>query len=358
MSQSDLKFRPMDPGVGGDLALFKRCFDANGSPRREDEVAWEYRDNPAGHAVVQFAVDSGAAEEKLAATYAVSPRTFKVGDAVVPAVQSIDTMTDEAHRGKGLFLTLARAVYQRCADAGMPFVYGFPNGKSAHGFFQRLGWRAMNPVPFLFRPLRAKYFLRRAGVPAGVLRLVPEVKLPHGRGPALRGGERVEPVRAFDARFDALWAEFSAGIGVGIHRDSRYLAWRFRKPVEEYLALGCFDGDRLLGFVVYTIKEKHGGRVGYVMELIHRPGMQRVGEALLGHAVHEALRAGADVLLAWCMEHSPNYAAYRGRGFYPLPERARPIELHFGVCPLGDGVDAAVTQRTSWYLSYCDSDTV
>ncbi len=41
-----------------------------------------------------------------------------------------------------------------------------------------------------------------------------------------------------------------------------------------------------------------------------------------------------------------------------LPERLRPIELHFGARALDASLEAVVYDAARWYLSYADSDTV
>ncbi|MEZ4238042.1 MAG: hypothetical protein R3F59_18230 [Myxococcota bacterium] len=107
-----------------------------------------------------------------------------------------------------------------------------------------------------------------------------------------------------------------------------------------------------------TVQDKHGGRVGYVMEVLHVPDDHRAGEILLGAALDDLVASGADVALAWCLEHSPNRTTYRRLGFRSLPESVRPIELHFGVRALDAPPDAALGNRRNWYLSYLDSDTV
>ena len=42
-------------------------------------------------------------------------------------------------------------------------------------------------------------------------------------------------------------------------------------------------------------------------------------------------KENADCILSWCLEHSPNYSIYKKHFFFNLPEKFRPIELHFGV---------------------------
>jgi len=170
---SDLTVRPMsrDPS---DLALLKKCFDENGSKKRLDVLRWRYLDNPTNSLLVDFAVSSASDEPHLAATYAVSPVRLKIGDQTKLAAQSIDTMTDHRHRGKGLFSSLAKSVYSRCEAEEVAAVFGFPNGSSAHGFFKRLEWTALDPVPFLIRPLGTRGVLSRLSAP---LKALPNLQL-------------------------------------------------------------------------------------------------------------------------------------------------------------------------------------
>jgi hypothetical protein len=94
------------------------------------------------------------------------------------------------------------------------------------------------------------------------------------------------------------------------------------------------------------------------MEAMAMPDAQEGLHRLLMDAVGEMYLDGVEVILAWASPGAPNYRAYRRAGFFPLPERVRPIRMHFG----GRAFDAATSDvmksQNSWYLSYVDSDTV
>ena len=145
---------------------------------------------------------------------------------------------------------------------------------------------------------------------------------------------------------------------VAVDRNADYLRWRLSKPGESYECLGVFEGAELVGFCAHTTVDKHGGRVGYVVELLYEPSRHRVGAALLAESLRIMAADNADVVLAWCFSHSPNARAYAKVGFVPLPERLRPIELHVGVRVLDESLADVLTDQGNWYLSYCDSDTV
>ena len=345
-----LAFRPMT-AEPGDLARFKRSFDRNDSPRRADLVAWQY-DRADAPLLADLAVQPEDGE--IAGVYAVAPVAMAVGGRRVWGAQSLDTLTDARHRGRGLFKTLARSVYGRCAEAGVALVYGFPNANSAPGFFGSLGWTEIAPVPFKVAALRSRYLLRRIPVVGALLGRLPDVPLRRAAPPH----PAVRPLGGFDEAAD-VWADVRAGVGVGVERDAAYLRWRFTdKPGEAYTALGFWDGPRLAGYVVFAVKEKHGGRVGYVMEMLHRPGRSDAGRALLAAALAGMAEQRADVALAWVFDHSPTAAAFRAAAFRTLPERLRPIRLHFGALVLDEDERARLSDARQWYLSYCDSDTV
>jgi hypothetical protein len=350
-----MQIRPMQAS-DDDLVLLKNLFNANDSPRTLDDLRWRYPRNPTGKVVVDFAIDEASGE--LAAAYCVFPAYFKLGTDRVLAVQSLDTLTDERFRGQGLFRKLATSTYGRLADANAALVYGFPNGNSAPGFFGKLGWQRLDPVPFLARPLRLPYIARRMKVPEWVTRWIPSVPFVV---PSIlsRRNLPIEHVRAFDDSFDRLWTRFSGNIPVALERSATFLTWRYLEhPRATYELRAIKEGGETVGFVAWRVADKHGGRVAYIMELLHDPDRLDVASQLLDHAVRESAADGADIVLAWSLDHSPNRAAFSRSAFLPLPERLRPIELHFGARAFADTATALVAERTNWYLSYTDADTV
>jgi len=364
---AELTIRPMrrEPG---ELELFARCFAKNGSPKRPELLAWQYVDNPTGELFVDFALPPGPAGE-LAAIYATLPVRIRIAGQVALATQSVDTITDAGFRGRGLFLKLAKTTYARAAAAGAKLVYGFPNGQSAHGFFERLGWTTLDPVPFLIRPLRTRYLVESLKLGA-YARFVPDLPLFASLPPIVGrlgrpfGRPRpIEPITRFDERATALWHAVAGDALVAVERDARYLNWRLidkpiEKLIERYDNAAVVDGDRLTAFASHCVKDKHGGRIGYLMEALARPGERGALRSLVSRALADMTRQGADVALAWCLPHSPSYRVLLAAGFVPFPERYRPIELHAGVRAFDASLASTVTDRARWYMSYLDSDTV
>jgi GNAT superfamily N-acetyltransferase len=341
-----------------ELGLVQGAFAENGRTKPIDALAWQYFATPGGEPIVDFAVDRSGSGERIAGMYAVVQVPAGIEGRRVRAAQSLDTLTAAAYRGRGVFTTLAASVYAQARDAGIEFVYGFPNGNSVHGLFAKLAWDSLDPLPFLIRPLRTRYALARVPRVGGLLRALPDLRLPQPRAPRLRAGETLAEVERFGPEFDDLWARAQPELPVAVCRDGAYLGWRFAKPGEAYRTAAIRSGGRLLGFVTWCVQEKHGGRIGYLMEMLRDPAHPRVGDELMRHAVREMSASGAEVALAWCFDHSPTRSAHRAAGFVAFPPRLRPIELHMGVLVLDPAVAAPLRRRENWYISYCDSDTV
>lgn len=346
-----LHFRAMEP-VESDLIAFRECFERNGTHRNLDALRWQYFGNPTCERFVDFAISN----ERLAAIYAVQPAYVQVGNARLLAGQSVDTLVDSDFRGRGLFTKMAGRVYQQVLDHGGAFVYGFPNANSAPGFVGKLGWVSLDPVPFLLRPLRTAYLASKLPIVRGVRRL-PDLRVPIW-GPKLKNGQEVRTIVNIGPEVSALWKRFISKRTVAVERSAKYLKWRLAKPGECYECLGVFEGSDMVAFCAFTVMTKHGGKLGYVVELLHAPEHDNVGAALLVEALRRMASEKADAVLAWCFQHSPNAGTYRRAGFFPLPEAFRPIELHFGVRPLDESLRPLLVDRRNWYISYCDSDTV
>jgi GNAT superfamily N-acetyltransferase len=342
-----------------DLRLFKACFEDNDDAKDLNHLRWQYLENPAKQILVDFAVAGSASGPYLAGIYATFPSVFRIHGVERVGVQSLDTLIDKRHRGKGLFIDLASQVYRRGGGDRHAFVYGFPNKSSAPGFFRKLGWVSLDPVPFLIKPLRSRFLVERAPRFGSMLaRLVPDVPL-SVRGPRLPAHLRFSEITRFDQQTDDVWREFIGQVPVALERNHDYMNWRLRaKPNVFYEVTGCFQDAKLLGFVVHTVANKHGGRIAYVVELAYRPEAHAAAPPLLRHAIARAREDRCDAVLAWCFPHAPNYGVHKRAGFFALPERLGPIELHFGVLPFDEGLRATLVRRESWYISYCDSDTV
>jgi GNAT superfamily N-acetyltransferase len=307
-------------------------------PEQQLEVArgkleWKFRKAPGGAGAIAVARDG----DRILGLNGFMAATMRLEGERALGYQSMDTIVSPEARGQGVFGKLIKTFYEQ-ADGAL--LYGFPNANSAPAFFGKLGWTRFSAVPMLVRPLRTGYFARK------IARFLPNVPVPI-LAPGLKAVERIE---RFDEEASAQWDRFSAGIGCAVRRDADFLNWRIADhPSETYTILRASDG----AFVVFNVADKHGARIGYLMEAI---GDGATLSRLVAEALVRMRAAGAELAFAWCLGWSPNYRAYRRAGFYPFPPKLRPIELSFGARPLR-ATAGAVTNPQDWYISYLDSDT-
>ncbi len=340
-----------------DLLLFQELFNSGLSPRSIEHLRWQYLQNPGGKLLVDFAEDP--LKRRLAALYAVFPVLFRVGGKQVLACTSLDTRTGGEYRRRGLFVTLAKRVYERCTREGLAFVYGFPNQYSAHGLFHSLGFSRLDSPVVMMKSFRLSSLVRR------VLHL-PRVPMTRSRVPLGPTPSDFDPVdspgvvslSAFEDETDKLWADFSQDFAVTVDRSHDYMNWRFvRKPETKYFIKVTQSGREYDALIVYTMRDRPDMRVGHVMELFFRTGREEAGRTLLRFACQHFRRAGCSVATALSFTHSPGHRLYAKSGFL-APPRVEPFRVRLGFFPLKSENTPLLANAANWYLSYTDFDTL
>jgi hypothetical protein len=346
----NFKIYPMNESS---LEMYKKCFDENGSPKKTENIKWQFLQNTEANSFVEIAFDEN--KDKVAAIYAMSCVRFIIDGNTSVGTQSLDTITDIDYRGLGLFITLAKSACEKANTSNVSLVYGFPNGNSIKGFKKWLDWQILDPVPFLLKPLRSHYFSKKIKA----LRFLPNINLSFLNF-QMDKNYRIKEDPIFPDEVNNIWRQFSKEIKVGVERNKEYLDWRYiQKPNENYKIVHCYSKEnKYLGFIIYTVKDKHNGKIGYIMELLYDLQDPKAGKMLLNYAINYIKKEKADCILSWCLEHSPNYGIFKKSFFINLPEKYRPIELHFGVRVFQEKLKSIVNKRENWYLSYSDSDTV
>jgi Acetyltransferase (GNAT) domain len=340
------------------IELYEQIFNNNNDPKNIERLNWMHENNPLKKRY--FSVYLDTVLNRPAALYAVFPVIFKSFGKKVNAVQSIDTITDVNYRGMGLFKKLAIDCYNNAKNDGMAFVYGFPNDQSAPGFFKSLGWKPIAEVPFLVKPINIFYPLKyklKKNIPFYInLNLGLKWLFSKNKAKYI-----AKDIIHFDEQYDALWDKYSATFKNCVERNAVYMNWRITNhPTEKYIVKSFSVANKLIAVFVLSIKEdKHNGKIGYIIDTIFDPDYSADMDYLFHHAIKKTFYAArADMILAWCFDHSQNYPLYSKNSFFKLPPRLQPIKLFFGACNFINKDDEQFFDKKNWYLSYCDSDTV
>lgn len=297
-------------------------------------IEWAFANNDAPFCIAR-------SEGRIVGLSAYIQSRFKFGNETGNAFQAIDSYVAAEMRGQGMFTKLAQAYSQYASESDADLVWGFPNDNAAPAWYgKKLGWANHGQVPFMIKPLRAGYFLRK-------LKLLGDFPLSFGKD------QNLQPVSSLDDWADGLWEKFSTDVGCTAVRDKGALEHRlFNGPnPEHYRIVAERAGDGVL--VATREAEKHGGRIAYLMEAMGGEGIKEVLQSELARLRDRDV----ELVLAWCYPWSPNYQQLRACGFLPFPERLRPTRIWFGGRP-SSARGAVANSKSNWYLSYLDSDTV
>ncbi len=344
-------------GSDAELEQYRQCFVDNGFSKKIEALKWFHQDNPAGFNIIYHAILNPG--NRLSGIFSCLPSVFNMGGNRAMAMHGFDVLTDYRHRQKGLLLRLERTLTENTKGYNFEFIYGFANVNSVHGITKRSGFKLLGEMPFLIKPLRVSYILRRlVKKSASVIKEDNNWRIPIPLESPISKGHKIVALENFGEDYEGLWDKIKDRLSICVNRDAAYMIWRYvKKPNEIYYKYGLFDQGELQGIVVFTLKNKHGGKIGYIMEMLYLPGEVNAGKTLLKFASTYLRKNGADVLLAWCYDHSYNFEAYRKAGFFRFPEKLRPQKLFFVLKPLKNE-SRDVYDSAKWYLSYSDSDTV
>ena len=341
------------------LEDYRQCFENNNSPRKIENLKWLHYENLAGTNIIYYAIDKN--KGNVSAIYTVLPVFIKIKDQIFLSAQSIDTITVADHRGKGLFVKTAQKLYDTIAGEQYKLVYGFPNQNSSPGLFNKLGWTSFGEVPFMIKPLRLSYFVKKLSRTKKINGEPAESNhhFPSPEGVDVDNNIQIRRIYEYSSEYDKLWENVSKGIIVCVNRNSEYMNWRYiRKPDGNYYNYGIYENNALVGIIVFTIKNKHGGRVGYLMEQLFFAEKAWLGKKLLKFANKLIKKEKADVILAWALKSHFSHKAYLNCGYFFFPEKLRPQKLYFGVKALDPLSKDVILDKGNWYISYSDSDTV
>jgi hypothetical protein len=330
------------------LPAISRLFAELGVTKPRDLLEWQYI-QPSGGAYVALAHDEKGPVDGAVALYAALPVKFQAQGKTLLGVQSFDTFTSAPCRGRGLFPRLAQVVYGLAVADGCSLVYGFPNDSSFPGFKRKLGWQMLDPLPMRVRPIGTRFLRVKLGF------RTPQIL----RNAFSSLSASVRRIIDLPEDIDVLVDEWTTPGYVGVRRDTVYLKWRLHRPGASYVIYEWrSSAGKIEAFGVSELRLKHGCSLGYIMELMHSPANRHAGRSVLQAMIRDFYHREADLVLAWSFPSKNERNIFTGSGFLPFPPSLRPISLHFGYRILDKSSLLRSLDRTEWYLSYLDSDTV
>lgn len=235
---------------------------------------WRYLRNPCDKPQIALAFLG----EQLVSHYAVSPVLLSKRNQLVKCALSMTTMTHPSFEGKGLFITLASALYKKLTAEGYQFVFGFPNHNS-HGIFNnKLAWKDIGIIVTLRNEFKNMTFNDK-----------------HITAPK---------ILPFD--YSLLRFSQSKNLKIGLAKSDAFFRWRFSKDSgNQYQFLSSRSGAFLI-FKEYK---------SYSLDVVHMEGAAEDLQLLYGQICKYAELNGFSYVETWCSLHTRMHGKLERLGF-------------------------------------------
>lgn len=311
------------------LALLSRSLGGGPQGERTAEFfRWKHLDNPFGRSYLLV----GEVDGELAGLRALMRWRFRAGDGTLRAVRAVDTATDPAHRGRGVFSALTLAALDALRDE-VDFVFNTPNRASGAGYL-KLGWRLVG------RPHVGIQVRRPARFAAGVRSRGSASDEPPPPVQVETAAEALADGEAVAALVDAA-TEPEARLRTD--RDPAFLRWRYAEaPGLDYRAVRLRGGE---GLAIFRIRPRGSLWECAVADLIVPRGDRRGAAALLRRATRAARVDHATTLFP------PRSAARRAAARAGFVRARGPL---LTARPMRDGVIPDPTDLASWGVTLGD----
>ncbi len=344
--------------------LYEEAFGEYPRKRFENRWSWQFERNPANElqrSHIWVAEIDGVVVGHLASF----PCRFQLCGEVTLLHHDCDLLVAQSARRQGIAQKLVEAYDQ----LDNPISNAIANYTSANRRIrERLGYRAVHLAPHCTLALSADSLTRLALRSRRSWRRferAPWWLIARGLGEFAYRGRRllsrrdhteprysIAPITAATSIFDELWQRARPDYANVAVRDKSFVDWRyFKDPEYEHTVLGAFEGDRLVGYLVYCEASEYQLRTGRILDAFCALGDRECLGPLLSVATADLRNRGVD--LVRCLGLHPELRAVVQRQLTHSPARLnRPSWL----LAASAGRNEACYEPQGWHVSYADSD--
>lgn len=314
------------------MAILSRSFYGDIDISSQDFLDWQYFQNPWGEVIGYVAEDN---KNHIVGQYLVIPMDLCYKGSPLKGSLSLNTLTHPDYSGQGIFTSLARRTYSKCANQGVIMTYGFPNPNSYNGFVKKLGFADIGSVPLLISPINIESLLRfKLGsksaarimgyITSPIRRLLQPRATPYGKGMV------IEEASEFGDQYGQFWQSVKEYYTLMVDRTPEYMNWRyFSIPRRNYKVIMAFDENRVISFIVIRITEFGGVSTGLIVDFItHRSQRgELAGCRLVETAMNYFRSQKADMAGCLMLGHTLEFSILRRMGFWVCPQRLMPQDF-------------------------------
>lgn len=326
----------------------------------EDFLLHQYFENPAGHAIINIAVDDE--KDELAGQYVVWPIQFQVFGKKNKCVCSLNTLTNKKYRGQKIFTKLAEITYKNATEQSYLLCYGVPNPNSYPGFIKKLKFHELGTIPLMLKPLCpsqmvSEYIgndiLGKLCKPTNVLFRVEQNK-------KLEQVEFRKITKDNISIIDIFWENVSKKYPIMTIRDSAFVNFRYlsmpRRTYYPYIAL---DKGKPVCFAVGRIMQVAGMQCGMLADFIYQDGFEYVAQELVKHIIVDMKKNGASLAGCLMFEHTKEYKILKKLGFIRCPKIFEPQPFPLIVRKFDNTMeDEKLLNCKNWFFTMGDYDVI
>lgn len=324
---------------------------------KEEYINWQYFCNPAGPALINLAI---AKNNQVVGSYCLIPIRLIIAGQLSTGRLSVNTITNQEYRGKGIFIILAKILLQEYAGKeGQMVTFGFPNNKSAAGFIDRLGFKEAGSIPILFKINNLGTILKTF-IPFMPARLINFAGALLTKWHCIKTSDdkiTCEDINHFDARFDELWEKNKAVFKNMVVRDSLYLNWRYcGNPLRSYKIFAAVDkSHKIVGYIVIRLIQARGVHIGLIGDLFTENNDQEIAEVLIKKAIGYLYQSKTDLFATIMFRHTPYFRVLKKQGFLICPKILEPQPVRL-VIRAEKSTSESIYRPDNWYMTMGDYD--
>lgn len=319
----------------------------------EKFLHWQYFGNPSGNAYIRIAYD----KEEPAGQYIVIPMMMKVKNKIVKCTLSLNTLTREKYRGKGLFTQLAEKVFLDCKKDGVKFTYGFPNQNSYPGFIRKLNFKNVGYMPLLVRPLDFESMIYKK-FKNNIISKLSNLINPFFQINNEIEGEAIEINNDNVNFFDNFWNKIKDEYEVIGVRDSKYIKWRYIDiPLREYKILGIKKNENLVAYLVLRNTTIGEFDCGMIVDFLYLSSYEKEALSLLNNSLMYFEKKQMDMIGCLMNGYSKEYKLLKKLKFIKVPKKFEPQPFPV-ILRVHDNDYSANHDLKGWFLTMGDYDVI
>jgi len=173
--------------------------------------------------------------------------------------------------------------------------------------------------------------------------------------PVAMSGMDVFNLETFDSGIDDLWQRCSREHQVIGVRDSDYVSWRFTsRPDTSYICLAAARGSLIVGYLVYRIVERDGGRIGYIVDFLTEGEPNLAFASLVARAEEWMVRDGVQSIVCPIAKTAFRKVLHQV-GFYPA---ILGVRSHLSAeVNVPDDHTKVYADLPKWFVTIADGDS-